>query len=228
MIGYIPARGGSKRLPRKNIRLLNGKPIIAYPIEALLHTEGVDEVFVSSDDPEIGAVAQEYGAQWLGPRSPDLSDDKAGFIDLIHRDVPKHCKHANDANTVLFVLATAALLTPETLSKAIAAWEEGQPDILMSVLEIGKNCYWSLIPQEDGTLKPMFPDMVRINSQDLPKAYNDAGQFYIFQPDTMQKFGSHKDVDRLQPFEIRPSEAVDIDTEDDWAFLELRLKEKSR
>jgi len=228
MIGYIPARGGSKRLPGKNVRLLEGKPIIAYTIESLQQTNGVSEVFVSSDDPAIGAVAEQYGARWLGPRAPELSNDKAGFIDLIHHDVPKHCAAADGADTVLFALATAALLTPATLEKAISVWQETKPDILMSVLEIGKHCYWALVPKEDGSLRPMFPEMVRINSQDLPKAYNDAGQFYIFRPDTMRRFGSHKDVDTLQPFEIQPGEAVDIDTADDWALLQLRMKDRNR
>ncbi|NKB55247.1 MAG: NTP transferase domain-containing protein [Alphaproteobacteria bacterium] len=223
MIGYIPARGGSKRIPGKNIRELGGKPILAYAIAALAVTDGVREVFVSSDDAEIGSIAERYGAKWLGPRPAELSDDKSGFIDLMHHDVPRHCDAADGAETVIFALATAALLTPELLNRAVDTWRRSQVDILMSVLEIGKSCYWALLPRGDGMLEPMFPEMVRVNSQDLPKAYTDAGQFYIFKPDVMQRFSSHKDVDRLLPFEIPAESAVDIDTDRDWDLLEFQF-----
>lgn len=220
MIGYIPARGGSKRVPRKNVRELGGRPIIEHTISRVLDVPSIEQVFVSTDDPEIARVAQAAGAEWLGPRAPELSDDKAGFIDLMHDDLPRHCEKASGDNEVLFVLATAALLRSEIIEDAAQVWRKSDVDILMSVVPYTKSPYWALVPDDRGYLKPLFPDKVRINSQDLPPAYTDAGLFYIFDQVRMQNFDSHKDVDCLLPFEIPEGYGVDIDTPEDWAVME--------
>ena len=92
MFAYIPARGGSKRIPRKNIRPLNGKPVIARVIESLRPLEFLSAIYVSTDDPEIAEVAQASGAKYLKARAPELSNDKAGFMDLIRDDLPHFMK----------------------------------------------------------------------------------------------------------------------------------------
>ena len=219
MIAYIPARGGSKRIPRKNIRPLDGRPILAHVIEVLLATASIDTVFVSTDDDEIAQVAVSTGASWLGHREAELANDKAGFSDLIRGDLQRHTAAAND-DEVLFVLPTAALLRSQILEQAIIEWRVKRPDILMSVISYSKSPYWALIPKDDGFLQPLFPEMVRINSQDLPPAYTDAGLFYVFSVENMALYDNHKDVPRLQPFAVPSDIAIDIDTEDDWATLE--------
>jgi pseudaminic acid cytidylyltransferase len=220
VIAYIPARGGSKRVPRKNIRPLGGVPVLGRVLQVLTRLDAISGVFVSTDDPAIAVVAEKYGGIWLGPREPALSDDKAGFIDLMHRDVPRHCDAAGGDREVLFVLATAALVPLDVYRSAQETWIRCRPDILMSVLPFAKSPYWALVPSPDGYLRPLFPKMVRVNSQDLPPAYTDAGLFYIFDVDVMQRFGSHKDVDRLQPFLVDKSYGIDVDNEDDWTALE--------
>lgn len=223
MIAYIPARGGSKRIPQKNIRPLGGLPVLGHVLQTLVKLDTLSRIFVSTDDPEIAVVAEKCGGIWLGPRPADLSDDKTGFIDLMHLDVPRHCDAAGGDREVLFVLATAALVPLRVYKSAQETWARCRPDILMSVLPYAKSPYWALVPSAVGYLRPLFPKMVRVNSQDLPPAYTDAGLFYIFDVDVMQRFESHKDVDRLQPFVIEKSYAIDVDSEDDWAALEERF-----
>jgi pseudaminic acid cytidylyltransferase len=223
VIAYIPARGGSKRIPLKNIRPLGGLPVLGHVLKTLTRLDSINGVYVSTDDPAIAVVAEKHGGIWLGPREPALSNDKAGFIDLMHRDVPRHCDAAGGDREVLFVLATAALVPVDVYRCAQETWTRCRPNILMSALPYAKSPYWALIPGPDGYLRPLFPKMVRVNSQDLPPAYTDAGLFYIFDVDVMQQFGSHMDVDRLQPFLVDKSYGIDVDAEDDWVALEERF-----
>jgi N-acylneuraminate cytidylyltransferase len=203
-------------------------PVLGHVLRTLTKLDSLSGIFVSTDDPEIAAVGEIYGGKWLGPRDPDLSDDKAGFIDLMHRDVPRHCKATGGDREVLFVLATAALVPLEVYRRARKAWARSRADILMSVMPYAKSPYWALSPNADGYLRPLFPEMVRVNSQDLSPTYGDAGLFYIFDVDVMQRFSSHKDVDRLAPFVVEKSYGVDVDSEDDWAILEARFAEAAR
>jgi pseudaminic acid cytidylyltransferase len=224
MFAYIPARGGSKRLPGKNIRPLVGVPVIGHVIRALKSLDFINQVFVSTDDRSIAEIAAGYGAQWLGPRGLELSNDSAGFIDLMHHDVPRHADAAGGDREVLFVLATAALVPPAIYADAYAAWRRDRPNILMSVVPYAKSPYWALIPAQGGYLRPLFPQWVYVNSQELPPAYTDAGLFYLFDWQVMRHFDSHKNLDRLQPFAVDPLNAADVDTEYDWAVLEERFR----
>lgn len=224
MFAYVPARGGSKRVPGKNIRPLGGVPVIGYVIRTLASLDFIDQVFVSTDDRAIADTAAAYGARWLGARAAELADDKAGFIDLMHHDVPRHAAAAGGDREVLFVLATAALVSPAVYTEAYAAWRRDKPNILMSVVPYLKSPYWALVPGEGGYLRPLFPKWVYVNSQDLPPAYSDAGLFYLFDWQVMRQFDSHKNLDRLQPFPVDPLLAIDVDTEHDWAMLEERYR----
>ena len=219
MIAYIPARLGSKRIPEKNIKLLKGKPIITYVIETLKKLDFISEVHVSTDSIKIQGIAETAGAKVSELRDKSLSDDKTGFMDLISEDIPRYFNE-NDRKDVLFVLATAAIVPVQTYKDAYLIWKKKNPNILMSCKEYEKSPYWALAPDSNGFLKPLFKEMVYINSQDLPKAYTDAGLFYYFNLERMSGYDSHKVVDELLPYLITEEWALDIDTMDDWNRLD--------
>src|SRR4051812_1600267 len=132
MFAYIPARGGSKRIPRKNVRPLHGKPVLARVIENLKPLEFLSAIYVSTDDPEIAELAQKIGAKYLKARAPELSNDKAGFMDLIRDDLPNFMTAEGGDDEVLFVLPTAALVPTDIFRNAHVVWTEKKPEILMS------------------------------------------------------------------------------------------------
>ncbi len=220
MFAYIPARGGSKRIPGKNVRMLGGKPIIAHVIETLRSLDFISAVHVSTDDAEIKAVAERHGAVCLDLRAPGLSDDSAGFIDLIRDDVPRFVAAHGGDTEVLFALATAALVPASLLCEAHAVYRKERPDVLMSCEPASP--WWDMIRKEDGFWWPLYPDKVLINSQDLPLAMVDAGLFYFFDQPTVTRFESVKLVPRLRAFEVPSCFSGDIDTLDDWDLLEYK------
>lgn len=226
MLAYIPARGGSKRIPRKNIRSLGGRPILARTIDTLRQLTFVEQVFVSTDDADIARVAQDAGAGYLGPRAEELSGDKPGFIDLIHRDMERHADAAGGIREILFVLATAALVPASVYRDAYRLYGEKRPDVLMSCERFHQSPYWAMKQKADGYWEPIFPEKVFVNSQDLPPTLIDAGLFYFFNLDRMREFESLKIVDRLLAFEVAESYAVDVDTPADWQRLERRYAEQ--
>ncbi len=221
MFAYIPARGGSKRIPRKNIRPLNGKPVIARVIENLRPLSFLSAIYVSTDDPEIAAVAQASGATYLGPRAPELSNDKAGFMDLIRDDLPVFMKATGGDEEVLFVLPTAALVPSDIYRQAHDVWKKSRPEILMSC----ESCFpwWAMTQKPDGFWAPIFPEKVTTNSQDLPPSLIDAGLFYYFRQPVMKKFATVKSADRVMPFLVPDGYIGDVDNPEDWDQLEYRL-----
>jgi N-acylneuraminate cytidylyltransferase len=221
MFAYIPARGGSKRIPRKNVRPLHGKPVLARVIENLKPLDFLSAIYVSTDDPEIAAVAQASGATYLKPRAADLSNDKAGFMDLIRDDLPNFMEAEGGDEEVLFVLPTAALVPTDIYREAYEVWREMQPDILMSC----ETCFpwWAMTQKPDGFWSPIFPDKVTTNSQDLPPSLIDAGLFYYFRQSEIKAFATVKSADRVMPFMVPDDYIGDIDNPEDWDLLEYRL-----
>lgn len=223
MLAYIPARGGSQRIPRKNIRPLDGKPIMAHVIEQVQKLPFITDIFVSTDDVEIKDVAESFGAQCCALRDPRLSNSKAGFIDLIKEDLPRFCQEVG-SDEVLFCLATAALVPAEIYSSAYEEYKTSLPDILMSCEAYPEPIWWALQQKEDSYWHPMFPDKVLINSQDLPKTLTDSGLFYIFNQKNMSRFSSHKIVEKLQAFEVPYQYRCDVNDDEDWERLEWKYQ----
>ena len=223
MFAYIPARGGSKRVPGKNVRPLGGKPVIAHVIETLRRLEFISTVHVSTDDPEIAALAESHGAVCLELRDPGLASDAPGFTDLMRYDIPRYSEANGGDRDVLFALATAALVPEAIYRDAHARFIERRPEILMACEPYKVSPYWALVPKGDGYLKPLFPEMVRINSQDLPEALTDAGLFYMFDLDEAVRHDSHKDMERLLPYLVPEDYCADVDRPEDWALLEHKF-----
>jgi len=221
VFAYIPARGGSRRIPSKNIRALGDRPVIVHVIDALQSLDCISAVYVSTDDPHIQEVVESAGAQCLGFRAPELSNDKAGFADLIHHDIPRFADHGGDRE-VLFALATAALVPASIYADAYRQFVASTPDILMSC-EVAQP-FWAMTQKTDGFWWPLFPEKVLTNSQDLPKSLVDAGLFYMFDLDKMQRYSSVKLADRIQPYEVPNRYSVDVDTPEDWDLLKYKFQ----
>lgn len=221
MFAYIPARGGSLRIPNKNIRMLGDRPVIVHVIETLKTLDWISSVYVSTDDERIKEVAEGAGAKCLDLRAAEYSNDKAGFAELIHHDIHRFVRHAGDGE-VLFALATAALVPQSVYVEAYREYVASKPDILMSCETAYP--FWAMTQKKDGFWWPLFPDKVLTNSQDLPKALVDAGLFYMFSLDKMRRFSSVKLADRILPYEVPPTYTVDVDTPEDWHLLEYKFQ----
>ena len=141
MFAYIPARSGSQRIKNKNIKLLGDKPIIALTLNNLKKVSFISDIFVSTDSEEIANIAKNNGAKIISLRESSLSDSKSGFMDLLKYDVKKYIKLTNSKD-LLFVLATAALVTPEIYNDAFNNFKNIQPEILMSAHKT--NPYWAM------------------------------------------------------------------------------------
>jgi N-acylneuraminate cytidylyltransferase len=224
MFAYIPARGGSKRIPRKNIRHIGGKPALSWVIQSLRQLDFLSAVHVSTDDPEIAAIAEQEGAICLGPRAPELADSESGFIDLIHRDAQRYSEYNGGDREMLFVLATAVLVPPKVYSVAHQEYLSARPDVLMSCEPFNSPPWWALMQKGDGSWGPIFPEEVLISSQHLPRTLADAGLFYFFNLDTMRQYQSVKMVKHLHPFIVPHRYVVDVDTPEDWEILEEKFE----
>lgn len=217
----ITARGGSKRIPRKNIRMFCGKPIIAYSIEAALGCGLFDEVMVSTDDDEIADIAIGYGATVPYVRSEETSNDFATTSDVIREVLASYGVDGRYFDFFFCVYPTAPFVTSERLKEAFGKLEEGA-DSVVSVVQ------FSFPPQrgllvKDGSLVYEYPEYQFTRSQDLAPVFHDAGQFYgcrteAFRSENTLFAGSCK------PVVLPESEVQDIDTEEDWILAELKYK----
>ena len=215
-IAIIPARGGSKRIPRKNIREFCGKPIIGYSIELAARSGLFDEVQVSTDDAEIEAVAREFGASVPRCRPAKLSDDRATFT-----EVTKYEAEQTEAENLCFLVATAPLLRAESLR---GGWDEiriRQRNLVFSVLRFSGPVQRGFKLNEKGQPRMLWPEQFNTRSQDLPPVYHDAGQFYWGRNEMFRtREGSLFEVENTGVMVLDSREVVDIDTEEDWRLAE--------
>lgn len=211
----IPARGGSKRIPRKNIRPFHGKPIIAYSIQTALQSGIFDEVMVSTDDAEIAEVARKYGANVPFMRSAKNADHHATLADVVH-EVLEHYRGKFEYSCCL--LPTAPLVTIEHLKMGLDLLTSN--DKADSVRPIARFSYpvQRVFKLLNGKVERMYPEFETLRSQDLEPAYHDAGQFYWMRP------GLHLKSTNKFGFEISNQFVQDIDTEDDWKMAELKYQ----
>lgn len=219
MVAIITARGGSKRIPRKNIKEFCGKPIIAYPIEAALESNLFDEIMVSTEDDEIAAVAEQYGAKVPFRRSAATADDFATTADVLNEVLAEYRQRGQEFDWMCCLYPTAPLVTAKTLREAWAYLQEKQADALTPVVK------FSYPPQrcfilENGYLRYKCPEYIRSRSQDLEPFYHDAGQFYF---NRIQCFQEGK-VAKLVPYILDDLQVQDIDNLEDWEMAEIKYK----
>ena len=215
-ICIIPARGGSKRIPRKNIKEFLGKPIIVYSVEAALKSNLFDEVIVSTDDAEIAEIAKIFGAKIL-LRSKKNSDDFATLADVIEEVKNAYKEKEKMYDAICCILATAPLVTDNLIKEGYRRLIENEADSVRPVVRFAYPIQRALM-LDNGKASFMNPEFAKTRSQGLEPAFFDSGMFY------WMKFElGLKGTDRYA-FEIKEMQAQDIDTIEDWKMAELKYK----
>lgn len=216
-LAIIPARGGSKRIPRKNIKDFLGKPIIAYSIQAAIDSELFDEIIVSTDDMEIVQIAKQFGASVPFMRSSQNANDHATLADVIDEVKESYLNLNKQFKYICCILPTAPLITRENIQKGYSILIENGVDSVRPVIRFSYPIQRA-IKLNDGKVYMFYPEYQNTRSQDIEPAYHDAGLFYWMKFDTSLR-GSNK-----YGFELPESQAQDIDTEEDWILAELKYK----
>ncbi len=218
----IPARGGSKRIPRKNIKPFLGKPIIAYSIEAALNAGIFDEVMVSTDDEEFAEVAKKYGASVPFLRSEATSNDYATTVDVLLEVVDRYEQQGKEFEIVCCLYSTAPFVTPERLKEANSKLSDNV-DACFTVVEYSYPIQRSLRINEEGLIEMRYPEHLKSRTQDLEKTYHDAGQFYFMKTAAMVQ---EKTVwcKRTEPLALSELEVQDLDTLTDWQLAEMKYE----
>jgi pseudaminic acid cytidylyltransferase len=227
VLAVIPARGGSKRIPRKNVRPFAGRPILAWPVAAALESGLFDTVMVSTDDDEIAAAARAAGAEVPFLRSPATADDHSTLLDVLAEVVAGYRDQGRSFDTVCCLLATAALVTPTALKHGHQLFRSGEFDSVFPVVRFGSPIQRALSRDAAGHTAMLAPEHYTSRSQDLEPAYHDAGQFYWMSaaaclartPTFSGRAGS---------FVVDETEVQDIDTPTDWRLAELKFQMMGR
>ncbi|WP_341992965.1 pseudaminic acid cytidylyltransferase [Morganella morganii] len=218
-IAIIPARGGSKRIPRKNIKLFHGKPMIAYSIEAAIASGCFDKVIVSTDDQEIADVAKQYGAEVPFFRPAEIADDYATTMDVMVHAI-QWCQYQGwELEAVCCLYATAPFVLAEDLQQGYQLLQKDDVQFAFSATSFPFPIQRALKLGKDGSVAMFAPENELVRSQDLEEAYHDAGQFYWGRKEAflskLSIFSSHSQVVLL------PRKGVqDIDTTEDWELAE--------
>ena len=219
-IALIPARGGSKRIPRKNIRLFAGKPAIAYAIYAAKKSGLFDRIIVSTDDDEIAQVAEQWGAEAPFRRPADIADDHATTLDVLAHAVKWAENEGTELDALCCIYPINPLLRHEDISAAYTLFKETAAGYCFPVTEFPSPIQRAVKKREDGRLQMFNPEDFTTRSQDLEPAYHDAGQFYWGKPDLF-KMKVAPFSEEAVPYLIPAWRVVDVDTLEDWQRAEL-------
>jgi N-acylneuraminate cytidylyltransferase len=222
-IAIIPARGGSKRIPRKNIRLFHGKPIIEYSIEAALASAIFDVVMVSTDDPEIAAIAKQSGAEVPFMRSAESASDTAGTAQVLAEVLGEYEKRGIFFETGCCLYPCAPFVTPLLLKKALEKFDTEKLNAIFPVIAFSSPVQQAIVFNRQNKLEMLYPEHLNTRTQDLTPAYYDAGQFYFFNVKTLQREMKIL-TSNTSGIIIDDMEAQDIDSEYDWQLAELKFK----
>lgn len=215
----IPARGGSKRIPRKNVKPFMGKPIIAYSIENAKAIGLFDEIMVSTDDLEIVEVAKQYGASVPFLRSEKTANDFATLADVICEVLNMYAAQGKQFDNLCIILATSPLLESKSINEAYEKLISSEFSTIVPVVQFSYPILRSYKMDENGCLDWNWPEYAKTRSQDLASAYHDSGTFYwhktnLWLEGRVSRGGIVVDEDTVQ----------DIDTEQDWKIAEMKYK----
>ena len=218
-VAVVPARGGSKRISRKNVRLFAGEPMIAHSIRAAAASDCFDRIVVSTDDDEIAAIATGLGAEVPFRRPPELSDDHTGTVAVVRHAVEALEADGTVLSHVCCIYATAPFLTSQTLRDGLETLLNSGSSYVFGIAQFTSPIQRALRIRDDGTVEPIWPENVDVRSQDLEPAFHDAGQFY---------WGTAEAWRTAEPLHstaasalVLPAQRVqDIDTPEDWVRAE--------
>lgn len=218
----IPARGGSKRIPRKNIQLFKGKPIISYSIVAAIESGLFDEVMVSTDDMEIAEIAQTFNASVPFMRSAENSNDFATTAAVILEVVHDYKKAGKEFDNICCIYPTAPFVTSARLLEGFEFIQNGA-DSVLPILSFDYPIWRSFKMNENECLEYNWVEFINARSQDLPKTYHDSGQWYWLKRSKLEETGKMI-FENTKGIVLRSFEAHDIDTLDDWKLAELKYE----
>lgn len=221
-IAIIPARGGSKRIPHKNIRPFCGKPILSYSIQAAIDSGLFDEIMVSTDDEHIAEIAQASGAAVPFLRSEKNADDHATTADVLLEVLRGYEDKGKSFSTLCCLYPTAPFVTGEKLRSAMALLSEQDADAVFPVVSFSYPPLRGLVIK-NGWAEMKWPEYLNTRSQDLDSLYHDSGQFYLIRT---QEFQKQKTLfcKKSAPILVSELEVQDIDSEVDWILAELKYK----
>lgn len=221
-LAIITARGGSKRIPRKNIKEFCGKPIMAYSVEAAVKSGVFDTVMVSTDDEEIAEIGKAYGAEVPFLRSEATSNDFATTTDVLMEVLDEYEKRGIHYDMACCIYPTAPFVTADRLKEAMDTLGGSEADSLVPVVDFSYPPQRAMVIN-DGSLVFKHEEYLTTRSQDLEKQYHDAGQFYAFKTES---FRANKNIlkGNILPLILDDLEVQDIDTLVDWKLAELKYK----
>lgn len=216
----IPARGGSKRIPRKNIKPFFGQPMLAYPIKAALESGLFDQVIVSTDDDEIAQVAKKFGAAVPFQRPAELSNDHAATAPVIIHAIEWFEQQDECVDEVAILYPCTPFISLSLLHTSYQHWKQSGAPHCVSVGCFPSAPQRALTTNSQGRIESLLPQYQTVRTQDLAPAYYDAGQFYWITP-ALYKQGKRAHSDAAVPFILPRHLAHDIDTPEDWYMAEL-------
>ena len=223
VVAIIPARGGSKRIPRKNIKLFNGLPMIAWSIQTAIKSGCFDRVIVSTDDEEIAKIANLYGAETPFIRPENLSDDYTTTSEVMVHAINHESSQGRDLDYVCCIYPTAPFIRANNLKKGLESIQSGNYEYVFSATTYAFPVERAFFFNNLDGLEMLFPENAKVRSQDLKDTFHDAGQFYWGRSHTWLKrqpiFHSNS-----FPLNLPRIEVVDIDTEEDWEEAEIKFK----
>ena len=221
-VAIITARGGSKRIPHKNIKEFCGKPIIAYSIEAAKMAGCFDEIMVSTDDPKIARIAESYGAKVPFMRSAENADDFSTTRDVVKEVLAQYAAQGRTFDYACCIYPTAPFITGERLKEAVELLAEKEADSVVPVVQFSFPPQRGLIMKE-GRTEFKWPENALARSQDLEPFYHDCGQFYCL---NTKAFAVQEllFMRNTYPVVLDELEVQDIDNETDWKLAELKYR----
>lgn len=225
VLGVIPARGGSKGIPRKNIRLLGGKPLIAWTIEAARQSRLLTRVILSTEDEEIAAVGRQWGVEVPFLRPAELAQDDTPTLPVVLHALRELEHRGEKYDAVCLLQPTAPLRKPEWIDGCIRLLEETGADAVVTVCRIPEEYHpwWALLRDGEGWLMFSHGRSIPARRQDLPPAYHREGSVYVTRRRVLMEDGSLYGK-KLEGWEVSRDETVNLDSEEDWRRAEQALR----
>jgi N-acylneuraminate cytidylyltransferase len=217
-LAIIPARGGSKRIPRKNVKDFLGKPIIAYSIQTAIDSQLFDEIMVSTDDEEIANIAMQYGAKVPFMRSKETADDYAPLADVVNEVIAIYKEQGNYFDNFCCILSTAPFITSKDIIDAYDIFRDSQYETIRPVTKFSYPIQRAFKLKEDNGVEWFYPEYTDTRSQDLEIAYHDAGLFYWGKTHIGLNTSSRGAI------VVPETKCQDIDTIEDWIIAEAKFE----
>ena len=223
IIAIITARGGSKRIPRKNIKEFMGKPMLAYAIQAALDSKIFDEVMVSTDDNEIAEIAKKYGANVPFMRSEKTANDYATTSDVLNEVIDEYKKLGKTFDELCCIYPCVPFLKGEILKKAYNNFKSSNSNSLMPVVKFSFPIQRAVKLNQQGYIEFREPEHLSTRTQDLEPTFHDVGMFYFVKTESFKKYNAII-TDKTAMYEMNEYAIQDIDTIEDWKMAKIKYK----